>query len=247
VTSNDIIRQPVGMKMGYNWLNIIQDYLLPPTCILCGNTGFNGRDLCNLCYQRLLRNNLCCYRCAEIFETPATSPILCGRCLSTHPAFDETYAPFIYQGEMRHLITALKFGAHYKNARLLGLLLAEHLKITAQRPDLILPVPLHKSRYRQRGFNQAIEIAKTVSRQLQIPLDMTSCLRHRDTPHQTALTAKQRRKNMKNAFSQIKPIHAQHIAILDDVMTTGSTAHELAYLLKKAGVSRVDVWVCARA
>jgi ComF family protein len=148
---------------------------------------------------------------------------------------------------MRHLITALKFGAHYKNARLLGMLLAEHLKKTVQIPDLILPVPLNKVRYRQRGFNQAIEIAKTVSRELHIPLDLSSCLRHRDTPHQTALTAKQRRKNMKNAFTIIKPVHAQHIAILDDVMTTGSTAHELAHLLKKAGVSRVDVWVCARA
>jgi ComF family protein len=247
VTSNDIIRQPAGMKMGYNWINIIQDYLLPPTCILCGNSGFDGRDLCASCYQRLLRNNLCCYRCAEIFATPTASPILCGRCLSSQPAFDETYAPFIYHGEMRHLITSLKFGAHYKNARLLGLLLAEHLKITAQRPELILPVPLHKTRYRERGFNQAIEIAKTVSRQLQIPLDLSSCLRHRDTPHQTALTARQRRKNMKNAFSIIKPLHAQHIAILDDVMTTGSTAHELASLLKKTGASRVDVWVCARA
>ncbi len=148
---------------------------------------------------------------------------------------------------MRHLITSLKFGAHYKNARLLGLLLADHLKQTAQSPDLILPIPLHKARYRQRGFNQAIEIAKTVSKELQIPLDLSSCLRHRDTPHQTALTAKQRRKNMKNAFLIVNPVLAQHIAILDDVMTTGSTAHELASLLKKEGVGRVDVWVCARA
>jgi predicted amidophosphoribosyltransferase len=76
---------------------------------------------------------------------------------------------------------------------------------------------------------------------------LNSCLRHRDTPHQTALTAKQRRKNLKNAFSIVKPIDAQHIALLDDVMTTGSTAHELAYILKKAGVGKVDVWVCARA
>ncbi|MDD5461187.1 MAG: ComF family protein [Methylococcales bacterium] len=235
------------MKMVYNWINIIQEYLLPPTCILCGNTGFGGRDICTLCYQRLLRNNMCCYRCAGIFETPAALPMLCGYCLSSPPAFDETYAPFIYQGEIRHLITSLKFGTHYKNARLLGLLLSEHLEKTAQRPDLILPVPLHKARYRQRGFNQSIEIAKTVSRELQIPLDLTSCLRHRDTPHQTALTAKQRRKNIKNAFSIIKAIQAQHIAILDDVMTTGSTVHELACLLKKTGVGKVDVWVCARA
>ncbi len=154
---------------------------------------------------------------------------------------------FIYQGEIRHLITSLKFGAHTKNARLLGMLLAEHLKQTAQVPDLIVPVPLHKFRYRERGFNQAIEIAKIVSKELRIPLDITSCIRHHDTPHQIALPAKQRHKNMENVFTLIKPINLHHVAILDDVMTTGSTVHELANLLKKAGVSRVDVWACARA
>ncbi|WP_027149638.1 ComF family protein [Methylobacter tundripaludum] len=235
------------MKMVYNWINIIQDYLLPPTCILCGNPGHNSRDICHSCYTHLPRNNLCCYRCAEILETPTTAPVLCGRCLSRHPAFEETVAPFIHQGAIRHLIGTLKFGANYKNARLLGMLLADHLKQTAERPDLILPVPLHKARYRERGFNQAIEIARTVAKEMQIPLDLTSCRRNRDTPHQTQLPAKKRRKNLKNAFSIINPIHAQHIAILDDVMTTGSTTHELAYLLKKAGASRVDVWVCARA
>ncbi len=233
--------------MVYNWINIIQDYLLPPTCILCGHPGHNSRDLCHSCYMHLPKNTLCCYRCAEIMETPSTAPVLCGRCLSRHPAFDETYAPFIHQGAIRHLISTLKFGAHYKNARLLGMLLSEHLKQTAERPDLILPVPLHKARYHQRGFNQAIEIARTVAKELQIPLDLTSCKRHRDTPHQTQLPAKKRRQNLKNAFSIVKPIHARHIAILDDVMTTSSTAHELATVLKKAGVSRVDVWVCARA
>jgi len=108
-------------------------------------------------------------------------------------------------------------------------------------------VPLHKARYRQRGFNQSIEIAKAAGKALQIPVDMQSCVRHRDTPHQTQLTAKQRRTNMKNAFSMVKPITAGHIAIVDDVMTTGSTVHELAISLKKAGVARVDVWVCTRA
>ncbi len=193
-------------------------------------------------------------------ESPGNATtVLCGRCLSRRPAFDRTYAPFIHQGAIRHLIGALKFGADYKNARLLGMLLAEHLTnlsgtdlhlpegCRTGKPDLILPVPLHKSRYRQRGFNQAIEIARTVAKELQIPLDLTSCRRHRDTPHQSQLPAKKRRKNLKNAFSVIKPIHAGHIAILDDVMTTGSTADELAYVLKKAGVGRVDVWVCARA
>ena len=234
--------------MVYNWINIIQDYLLPPTCILCGNPGYDSRDICHPCYAQLPGNNRCCSQCAEILESPIMTPrILCGRCLSTQPAFDLTYAPFIHQGAIRHLISNLKFGTHYQNARLLGQLLAEHLKHNAEMPDLILPVPLHKARYRSRGFNQAIEIARTVSKEIHIPLDLTSCMRHRDTPHQIQLSAKRRRKNVKYAFSITKPIVARHIAILDDVMTTGSTAHELATLLKKFGVEKVDVWVCARA
>ncbi len=233
--------------MGYNWLNIIQNYLLPPTCLLCANAGEDNRDLCHSCYRHLTRNTQCCYQCAQWLEIPTLIPVRCGRCLSKRPAFDETVAPFIYQGAIQHLITALKFRADFKNARLLGQLLAQYLRQSTEPPELILPVPLHTSRYRERGFNQAIEIAKTVSKELQIPLDLNSCRRIRDTPHQTQLTAKQRRKNLKNAFTLVKPINTQHIAILDDVMTTGSTAHELATALKKAGAVRVDVWVCARA
>ncbi|MDD1611111.1 MAG: ComF family protein, partial [Methylococcaceae bacterium] len=144
-------------------------------------------------------------------------------------------------------IAGLKFSANYKNARLLGVLLAEGLTQNSHLPDCIMPVPLHKARYRERGFNQSIEIARAAGKALQIPVDVYSCIRHRDTPHQTQLTAKQRRSNMKNAFSIIKPITARHIAIVDDVMTTGSTVHELAVVLKKAGAARVDVWICARA
>lgn len=238
---------PNQMKTRYNWIDIIQDFLFPPTCLLCGNPGFDSRDLCHSCYRHLPRNSQCCFQCAEVLEIPATTPALCGRCLAKQPAFDRTYAPFIHQGAIRHLITTLKFSAHHPNARLLGLLLAEHLKQFAEKPDCILPVPLHKTRYRQRGFNQAIEIAGILSNELQIPLELASCQRHRDTPHQIRLSAKQRRKNLKRAFSLVKPIRARHVAIVDDVMTTGSTVHELAALLKKSGVSKVDIWVCARA
>jgi ComF family protein len=235
------------MKKVYNWLDTIQSHLLPPICILCGNPGFGALDLCAFCYKHLPRNNLCCYRCAEILTAPIVVPMLCGHCISESPAFNETYAPFIHQEEIRHLITGLKFGAQFKNARLLGALLAEHLQKTAEKPDCIIPVPLHSSRYHQRGFNQALEIARTVSKKLQIPIDFLSCLRDKDTPHQTGLSAKKRRQNLRLAFSVRKPIHAHHVAILDDVMTTGSTANALATVLKKAGVSRVDMWVCARA
>ncbi len=239
--------QPNELFMVNNWLNIIQHYLIPPTCILCGNAGFDYQDICQGCFNDLTRNLHCCYRCAEIFETPNPSPQLCGHCISHAPLFDETYAPFIHQNIIRHLIATLKFNRQYKNARLLGSLLASHLNKTAEMPELIIPVPLHKQRYQDRGFNQSIEIAHILSKQLNIPLNTTSCIRHRDTPHQINLHANQRKKNVKNAFKIISPITAYHVAIFDDVMTTGSTVNELAKVLKKSGVNRVDIWVCARA
>ena len=235
------------MNLVYNWLNSIQDCLLPPTCILCGNSGSNGLDLCNSCKQRLPRNNSCCPRCGEFFSELLMTPHLCGGCLRQEPSFDNTYAPFIYQEEIRHLITGLKFGKQFKNAKLLGLLLTEAIPEHASKPGCLIPVPLHPARYRERGFNQAFEIARAVGTALNIPLNTQSCVRLKDTPHQTGLSAKQRRKNLRKAFAAVKPLTKSHIAIIDDVMTTGSTAEMLARELKKAGVNRVDVWVCARA
>ncbi len=230
-----------------NWINIIQDYLFPPTCILCGNRGFDSQDICTFCYNDLYKNIACCYRCAETIESPQLTPQLCGICIKKTPAFDETYAPYLHRGIIRYLIAKLKYNRQYKNARLLGYLLAKYLQKTAEMPEVIIPIPLHKKRFRERGFNQSFEIAKVLSMRLGIPIDSKSCIRKRDTIHQIDLPVKQRHKNMKNAFAVIKQMNVDHVAILDDVMTTGSTVNELAIELKKSGVERVDIWVCARA
>ncbi len=230
-----------------NWLNIIQDYLLPPTCILCGNKGHASQDICKPCFSHLKRNLHCCYRCAQIFETAILTPQLCGQCISQTPAYDETHAPYLYHDVLPYLITTLKFKRQFKNARLLGYLLANYLQKTAELPELIIPVPLHKKRFRERGFNQSLEISKSLSRHLNIPIDTNSCLRIKNTRHQIELPAKQRHSNVKNAFKVKQAIKADHIAIVDDVMTTGSTVNELAKTLKRSGVHRVDIWICARA
>jgi ComF family protein len=180
-------------------------------------------------------------------ETTQLKPLLCGACISQTPAFDGTYAPFIYQDVLAYLVTTLKFNHQYKNARLLGYLLADYLQKTAELPEIIIPVPLHPQRFRERGFNQSIEIAKSLSRHLNIPIDTQSCIRKRNTLHQIDLPARQRQSNMKQAFKVKQPMKARHIAILDDVMTTGSTVNELAKVLKQSGVNRVDIWVCGRA
>lgn len=230
-----------------NWLNIIQNKLLPPRCILCENPGFDSKDLCLPCYHDLRRNVHCCYRCAEPFEIAPSTPQLCGRCISNAPAFEETHAPFLFTDRMRHLITELKFGHRYRNARLLGQLLAEELGQNVEHPQCIIPMPLHRLRYCERGFNQSLEIARHVSRMLDVPVVLNACERKRNNPHQAGLSARQRRKNIVGAFQASSALSYQHVAILDDVMTTGSTVNALATTLKKAGVERIDVWVCARA
>ena len=230
-----------------NWLDIIQDCLFPPTCILCNLDSNNTVDLCEVCAMHLEKNFYCCYQCGETFESLSSSPKLCGKCISNPPAYDRTHAPFIYQSGIRDLIQNLKFHNNYKNSRLLGKLLSDSIQNRIELPELIIPVPLHTIRYRQRGFNQSLEIARTVSKKLSIPLDYWSCHRKKYTLQQSALSAKDRRKNIRNAFVVSRPINANHVVILDDVMTTGTTVNELAATLKKSGVSRVDVWVCARA
>lgn len=230
-----------------NWLNIIQEKWLPPCCLLCGRPGHANIDLCAACFADLLRNRHCCYRCGEHFETAISAPQLCGRCLKNTPAFDEAHAPYLYDDIMRFLIGQLKFHHQYKHARLLAMLLADYLAESVELPECLIPMPLHPNRYRQRGFNQAIEISRHLAKRFQLPMDLNSCLRRRDTPHQANLPAKQRRKNIKNAFTLSKPLEYRHIAIVDDVMTTGATANALAITLKRQGIERVDVWACARA
>ncbi len=125
--------------------------------------------------------------------------------------------------------------------------MAERLRKEQKPPELIIPVPLHPARYRSRGFNQAIEIAWPISKALDIPIDNHTIKRIVNTGTQTKLHARERRKNLRGAFQLKKPLTAKHIAIIDDVITTGSTVTELAVVLKKAGAERIEVWSFARA
>jgi ComF family protein len=229
-----------------NWIDIIQQTLFPPTCILCNNSGFNGQDICQNCLDDLPRNLNCCLRCAESFESQEQAQY-CGRCLSSPPAFDHTVAPYGYDDRLRYLISGLKFNRHHPNARLLGFLLAHNLKPSPNPPEAIIPMPIHPTRLKERGFDQTFEIAKAVTHHLKIPINPDLALRIRNTPHQIHLSAQQRRINLKSAFQITAPKRYRHVAILDDVMTTGTTCHELAQALKKSGVKKVEVWVCARA
>lgn len=224
--------------------------LLPPVCMLCGNRGSQSdshiRDLCPACQDALPWAGPQCARCA--LPLSATSlEALCGHCQTQPPAFERCLSPFVYQLPVDHLLLGLKFNGRLERARLLGELMAQWLfSVVDVPPDHIIPVPLHASRLRERGFNQAVELARAIARQFVLPLDLDGVRRVRATPPQSDLSRKERLKNIKGAFEVSRSLSGR-VVIIDDVMTTGSTAHELAQTLLDAGAEQVEVWVCARA
>ena len=220
--------------------------LYPPTCVLCGAPGADGMDLCCSCRADLPHNPSRCRRCALPLPPSAPPGGPCGVCQRNPPAFDCCIAPFRYEGAVPHLVTGLKFHARMHYARLLGSLLTAELVDTGGRqPELIVPVPLHPTRLRERGFNQALEIARIPAHRLGLPITTGICVRRLNTAPQSGLEAKQRRRNIHGAFTVRDVPEVRHLALIDDVVTTGSTVDELAKTLKRAGVQRVDVWAVA--
>ena len=176
---------------------------------------------------------------------------MCGTCLVHAPAFDTALACFDYRAPWDRLITAFKFHTALELAPFFAaMLVAEESRHCAARPSLVLPVPLAPGRLRERGYNQAWELARRVARVLAIDAEPALLLRLRETAHQLDLPPGSRAGNVRGAFA-VEPrrrseIVGRHVALVDDVMTTGSTAAEIATVLKHAGAARVDVWVLAR-
>lgn len=221
--------------------------LFPARCVFCQQTVRHDFMICADCYQSLPHNKSCCQRCALPLVEEMNTALLCGRCIRKIPAFDYTYSPFRYEDNIIGLVHQLKFSEKISYARSIGEILLQHYSATGEKPDCLLPVALHKSRLRQRGFNQSIEISRVLAKKLGIPIEHKAVVRKRSTLAQTGLTAKQRARNIRGAFSMAGELHYKHVLIVDDVMTTGATVNELAKLLKKNNVERVGVLSIARA
>ena len=218
----------------------------------------HNNDICAACYGALSINKNCCQRCASPMELhdgqfkPSES-LLCGNCLSHQYFYDQVVSPYLYCEDIRYLITQLKYHKKIHFARILAELFIKQKDTDKEfsLPQIIIPMPMHKRRLRERGFNQALEIARFLARYYSLPIDYNSLIRSRYTDLQAGLAASARQKNVSNAFIIHKAICYQHIAIIDDVMTTGSSANEVAKVLKKANKStknlQVDVWTIARA
>jgi len=227
------------------WTNSIQTLLFPSRCVLCGDPGAQNLDLCHGCLAELPRNSHSCHTCA--LPLPAeSSEWQCGACQKKAPAYDHTVAPLHYRYPVDHLLTQLKFQQKLVHARLLGTLMTRWLTQPAL-PELLVPVPLHSARLRERGYNQALELARPIARELELPIDTRICQRANATAAQSGLNLEQRRTNMRNAFVVTGNLRAKHIAIIDDIVTTGHTVNEMARILRRAGAERIDIWACARA
>jgi len=224
---------------------------LPATCVLCSALVKKRRiDLCEPCEVELPWLTVSCQICAmPLAVTEQSVTRICGKCIQQPPAFFTSKALFHYQPPIDNFIMALKFHQQLLYARLFGELLSLQLQkiYTGQElPELIIPVPLHATRLRERGFNQAIEIGRPIAKQLHLPLAIHSCERIRMTTAQSLLPANERHSNIKNAFIVKKPLAAKYVAIVDDVITTGQTVNELSKVLRQAGVERIDIWSVAR-
>ncbi|HET7595630.1 MAG TPA: ComF family protein [Burkholderiales bacterium] len=215
--------------------------LLPHYCLLCGAASHPSL-LCAACDRTLVRPPLA--RC-PVCALPAPAANTCGACLAHPPHYDAVAAAFIYAYPLDALIQSFKYGANLVVARLLGEALAD--AVAEQHVDLIVPMPLSLARLRERGFNQAHEIARYLAAASGLPIARSACRRVIDTAAQAALPWKARAGNVRGAFACDADLSGCTVAIVDDVMTTGATVDELARCMRRAGAREIRAWVAARA
>lgn len=226
--------------------------MLPQQCVLCGHSLSAASGICAPCQHDLPWPMSPCHRCG--IELGPEPPVhrYCGSCLAEPPAFDRCFAAFRYEYPVRELIANFKFDGRFAEGQTLAQLLADFVFGAYQperRPGCLLPVPLHPRRLRERGYNQSMELARAVGRRCHIPVAAQYCRRIRSTPSQKGLSADERAVNLRNAFSLERGTFVDppdHIAIIDDVVTTMATVSAIARLLRTAGHRRIDVICLAR-
>ena len=236
-------------SLGY----FLVDFFFPPKCALCGQIPEDHRpDLpCASCRQRIPPvSPPRCPGCGVPFEAPGDDH-LCSACLTERRFFSVARAMGIYEGWIAETLSRFKYHGASHLAIPLGNFMAEchDPDLLWSAIDLLIPVPLHPHRLRQRGFNQSLLLARQIGRRHSIPVDFLSLERTRVTVPQVELSGAERKKNLYGAFRIRKKenIHQKHILLVDDVFTTGATARECSKVLLRAGAKKVDVITCARA
>jgi ComF family protein len=234
-------RRPLDAR---RWLRRASRWLLAPRCLVCDARGQADLDLCAACTADLPWNRDVCRRCGLPLDGESAH---CGHCLLAPPPFTLVQSALRYAFPVDRLLPRFKFRGDLAAGDTLATLLMWSLD-PGEMPQALVPVPLHRARLRERGYDQALELARRLSRDTGVPLLDDRLRRIRLTAPQSELGAAARRDNVFGAFA----LHGQgalpaHVALVDDVLTTGATVTECARVLLSAGVRRVDVWTLARA
>lgn len=212
-------------------------------CILCQQYHQHQDAVCPFCCALLVPLGFHCQYCALPLSTGESA--VCGECCLARPNVDRVITAYHYAEPLRSLLHSFKYSQGlYLTSFLINLMLQAPFELS--QTDCLIPVPMHPKRLRQRGYNQAAVLAKQLSHQLNVPYVVTGCKKVLNTLPQAGLDSRQRRMNLKGAFVS-KQLDYQRVTLIDDLYTTGSTAHEIAKTLKKQGVEKVDIWCCARA
>lgn len=240
-------------------LNQFIDLIYPPKCPICenflmemgANSEWAGFPICMSCLDKFSEvSHPCCSVCGRPFESWVEDDHPCEMCLRKWPFYSKVIVPYLYEGTLMSAIHQFKYGGKSHLAKSLGPFLAtfagEQLK--GKEGLLVIPVPLHPRRLRERGFNQSLLLARHVASHLNVDLDFLSLRRIRYTQPQTGLKKDERRKNVKKAFGLLDPkvVKGRTVVLVDDVTTTGNTLNECARILKRAGAEDIYCAVLAR-
>lgn len=234
-------------------LGALLDIVFPPRCHCCRSAAPSGAiHICSDCLDTIepVASPLCPV-CGAPFRTDGGIDHACSTCAQDRPPFAAARAPFVYDGPIRQMIHHFKYDRKLALRRPLARLMARDLAafVAGAAPDLVIPVPLHPKRLRQRGYNQAVLLGEAVARQWRIPFCRTNLRRIRWTEPQIELSAAERLHNVRGAFAVADPsgVRGRKVLLIDDVYTTGATVMECSRTLRRAGATAVFVATVARA
>ena len=217
-------------------------FATPQSCLLCGQTPSEA-PLCSGCCRDLPSVDCACNRCGA----PGNAGGICFQCQQNPPVYDRVTSAYRYEYPVSTLIKNIKYKKRPELLRALSNGLVERIIKSADMPDCIVPVPLHYFRLVERGFNQSLELSRLLGRQLQLPVDHGLLKRNRATVPQSSLAPEKRAMNVRRAFSLSGQPRYRCVALVDDIITSGATANEIARLLKNSGIKQVFVWSLAHA
>jgi ComF family protein len=231
------------------------DILRQTNCYLCDEKTLSKSKICHACAQDFYWNKRFCRQCSLPLNNQSNYEhdvhLVCGECLTNPPPFTSSVAPFVYSFPISVLIQRIKYRNEQYWIEALSLKFIEHLNQQHPynlNPEVIIPVPIHHTKLKKRGFNQAEAFAKHLSKHLHIPAEFQVLSKTKESDDQASLKKTQRLKNLRNCFSvqNSQQIKGKHLALVDDVMTTKATSEICSQLLLDSGAQRVDIWCLAR-